>query len=320
MMEQLTQTGAFTAQSRDIVNRNFGLAFAPYTPGNVWFVDANGGSDSLSGNSWANALHSMAEAFRRIASGDIIYFVGQVKEQVVAPLGVSNVRIIGAATRPRYGNESSFNHPLNDKSAAWRPPASPAAATPLLTLIQQGWVLDNILFDCPSDAAGVKLWRAEDATHPDPSSTTIQNCQFSDGLDGIEDVGGCYNLLIQNNTFRRLSGQGIKVTSTGIAVPLQNQILNNVFEDCDGGIVGSYTQALISGNIFIDGPTHDWTQGVINTVKLSAQGSSNFVINNYTFDIAADIDPAHGYTGSSTDAWRTFANGTADPVVTSPPS
>lgn len=320
MLEQVVQTGALTARTRDIINQNFSLLVgAVIGPGNVWYVDANGGSDSLAGNSWATAMHTMREAFTRIESNDTIFFVGQVKEELVAPLGVSNVRIIGAATLPRYGNEGSFGHPQNDKASAWRPPATPTAATPLLILRQQGWVLANILFDCPVDAAAVKLWRAEDAVHPDPSHATIQNCRFTDGLNGIEDVGGCAGLLIQNNYFQRLAGQGIKVASTGIAVPLENNILNNVFEDCDGGIVGSYTQAVISGNLFIDGPTHDWTQGVINTIKLSAQGSSNFVINNYTFDVAADIDPAHGYTGSATDIWRTFANGTADPVVTSPP-
>jgi hypothetical protein len=43
------------------------------------------------------------------------------------------------------------------------------------------------------------------------------------------------------------------------------------------------------------------------------------VINNYVPNVAADIDPAHGYTGSATDVWRTFATDQADPVITSPP-
>ncbi len=317
----IINTGAFTKASADIINNNFAtIAGAGIGPGRFFFVNANGGSNQADGNTWAAALHTMAEAFNRIESGDVIYFCGQVREELVAPLGVSNVRIIGASTLPRYGNEGSFSDPMLDRAAAWRPPAPPTAATPLLILRQQGWVLDNFLLDCPVDAAAVKLWRAEDATHPDPSHATIQNCRFTDGQTGIEDVGGCAGLLLQNNVFQRLTGQGIKVTSTGIAVPLQNRILGNQFSDCDGGIVGSYAQALIANNIFQDGPTHDWTQGVINTIAVAAQGQMNFVINNYTFDAAADIDPAHGYTGSSTDVWRTFASGTADPVVTSPPS
>jgi hypothetical protein len=95
--------------------------------------------------------------------------------------------------------------------------------------------------------------------------------------------------------------------------------VGNNIQDCDGGIVGSFTQAIIADNVIQDGATYDFSNGIINTIAVAAQGSANMVINNYTFDIAADIDPAHGYTGSASDIWRTFANGTADPVVTSPP-
>jgi hypothetical protein len=320
MLNKVINVGAFTQASADIINQNFDTVAeaAGLGPGKVWYVNANGGGGD--GTSWDQAFGRMTDAFSVLSSGDTIFLLGQVKEELMAPLGVSNVRVIGAGTLPRYGNESSFLTPSFDAASAWRPPTVPTAATPLLVLRQQGWVIDNILFDCPVDAAAIQLHRAENATFPDPSHATIQNCRFTDGKNGIEDVGGCADLLIQNNVFQRLTGQGIVVTSTGIAVPLQNRILNNLFQDCDGGIVGSYAQALIAGNIFQDGPTHDWTQGVINTIKLSAQGQMNFVINNYTFDAAADIDPAHGYTGSATDVWRTFGSGTVDPVVTSPPS
>lgn len=317
----ILNTGAFTQASANTINNNFSqLGGGVYGPGANWFVNGNGGGDSLAGNSWGQALATMGAALARVSSNDNIFFVGQIREELVAPLGVSGVRIYGAATLPRYGNEGSFADPLLDAASTWRPPASPTAATPLLRLRQQGWLLSNILFDCPVDAAAILMLRQENATNPDPSHTTIQNCRFTDGKNGIEDTGGCAGVLVQNNVFQRLTGQGYKVNSTGIAVPLQNRFLNNIFQDVDGGIVGSFTQAQIENNIFQDGPTHDYTQGVINTVAVSAQGSSNFVINNYTFDVAADIDPAHGYTGSASDIWRTFANGTVDPVVVSPPS
>ena len=316
----ISNTGAFTQASANIINNNFSqLGGGVYGPGVNWFLNANGGSDSLDGNTWGNALHTMREILLRVSSNDNIFFIGQIREELVAPLGVSNVRIYGAGTQPRYGNEGSFANPLLDAASTWRPPASPTAAIPLLRLRQQGWLLSNILFDCPVDAAAILMQRAEDATNPDPSHATIQNCRFTDGKNGIEDTGGCAGVLVQNNVFQRLTGQGYKVNSTGIAVPLQNRIIGNQFSDCDGGVVGSFAQALIANNIFQDGPTHDWTQGVINTIAVAAQGQMNFVINNFTFDIAADVDPAHGYTGSSTDVWRTFASGTADPVVTSPP-
>lgn len=320
MLNQIINVGAFTQATANIVNGNFNtLAQASgLGPGKVWYVNANGGGGD--GTSWDQAFSRMADAFSLLSSGDNIFTLGQIREEVVAPLGVSNVSIIGAGTLPRYGNESSFLTPSMDAASCWRPPVSPTAATPLLVLRQQGWVISNILFDCPVDAAGIQLRREENATYPDPSHATIQNCRFVDGATGIQDVGGCAGLLLQNNVFQRLTAQGYKVQSTGIAVPLQNRFLNNLFQDVDGGIIGSFEEALIAGNIFQDGPTHDWTQGVINTIAVSAQGARNFVINNYTFDIAADVDPAHGYTGSATDVWRTYASGTVDPVVVSPPS
>lgn len=315
-MQQVIQTGVFTQASADIINGNFNALAGILGPGKLIYVNANGGSDSLPGDSWDNALHTMAEAFRLVASGDVILFCGQVKEQLVAPLGVSNVRIIGAATRPRYGNEGSFAQPLNDRAAAWRPPAVPTAATPLLILRQQGWVLDNVLFDCPVDAAAVKLWRNEDAVHPDPSSATIQNCQFSDGQDGIEDVGGCYNILIQNNSFRRLTGHSIFSSSQAIALPLDWVIQNNIFEDVAGGITAPFSNATIQNNLFINGVTNTYANGKIITTA----GVRNFVINNYTYDVAANINPAGGYAGVATDVWRTFASATAAAVVVSPPA
>lgn len=320
MLEQVINVGAFTGATAALINRNFnslGMA-AGLGPGKVWYVNANGGGGD--GSSWNQAFGRMADAFSVLSSNDNIFLLGQVREELTAPLGVSNVRIIGAGTRTRYGNESSFGTPALDAASAWRPPVTPTAATPLLTLRQQGWYIANILFDCPVDAAAILLRREETATYPDPSSAWIENCQFSDGKNGIEDTGGCYNILVANNRFRRLSGQAYKVNSTGIAVPLENTFIGNQIQDCDGGIIGSFNQAIIAGNTFQDGPTHDYTQGKINTVAVSAQGGDNMVINNYTFDAAGDIDPAGGYTGSATDIWRTFANGTVDPVVVSPPS
>jgi hypothetical protein len=255
----------------------------------------------------------MRECFSRLSPNDTILFIGQVKEQLVAPLGVSNVKIIGAATRTRYGNESSFGHPLLDAASAWRPPASPTAATPLLELRQQGWLVSNILWDAPADAAAIQLHRAENATYPDPSSFVADNCQFSDGEGGIYDVGGCYNILIQNSRFRALT-TAIKTVSTGIAVPLRNTIQGNTFIGNTNDINGSYSQAVIQNNLFLSDSTV-----TINTIAVSAQGDHNMVINNYVPNVAADIDPAHGYTGSATDVWRTFATDQADPVITSPP-
>lgn len=316
MLNQLINVGAFTKDSVDIINNNFNTVAqaAGLGPGKSWYVNANGGGGD--GTSWDQAFGRMADAFAQLSSNDNIFLLGQVREELVAPLGVSNVRIIGAGTRPRYGNESSFSNPSMDAASAWRPPVSPTAATPLLILRQQGWVISNILFDCPVDAAAVKLWRAEDAVHPDPSSASFIGNQFVDGKYGIEDVGGCYNILVANNNFARLTTRAIYCSSTAIALPLQWQILNNTFENLDGGITAAFSNALIQGNMFLNGADLHYANGKITTTG----GVRNFILNNYTYDVAADIDPAHGYTGVATDVWRTFGSDQADPVITSPPS
>lgn len=316
-LSQVIQTGAFTQQSANIINGNFAQIAGIYGPGKNWFVNPTNGSNQADGNSWDAALSSMAEAFSRLGDLDKIFFVGQIKEELVAP-DVGGVTIVGAATRPRYGYENSS---LFDLGAAWRPPASPTAATPLLEIRNQGWQLINILWDCPVDAAAVRLNSYNAAGTYSAGNSLIQGCQFSDGYNGIEDAGGMGNVLIQGNRFLRLTNAALECTSTSGAVPLQNQILNNQVIDCDGGFLASQSSSIISGNVFALGYVGlAFANGKINTVYNAAQGQKNTVINNYTFDVAGDIDPAGGYTGSADDVWRTFANGTADPVVTSPPA
>jgi hypothetical protein len=318
MLNQIINLGAFTKATADIINNNFNTVAqaSGLGPGKVWFVNANGGGGD--GTSWDQAFGRMADAFAQLSSNDTIFFVGQIREELIAPLGVSNVRIIGAGTRPRYGNESSFSDPSMDAASAWRPPVVPTALTSLLVIRQQGWVFQNILFDCPVDASAVKMWRNEDAVHPDPSSASFIGCQFSDGKYGIEDKGGCYNIYITGCSFRRLSNMAIWNSGGAglIALPLDWVVEGNIFEDCDGGIAEALSNGVVQNNIFINGVTYHYANGKITTTG----GVRNFLINNYTFDVAADVDPAHGYTGVATDVWRTFPSDTADPVVVSPPS
>lgn len=289
--------------------------FNPFGQG-VIFVNGNNGADGQYGDSPTTAVKTMGRAFQLVQSGQTIILEGQLEEQITAPLNVSDVIILGAGTNPRYGNESSFTNALLDYAACWRPASTPVAATPLLTLRQQGWRFINILFDCPSDAAGVLLHRAEDATNPDPSHASFYGCDFVDGATGIQDIGGSSNVTIDTCRFQRLTSRSIYTSSTAIALPLQWLVQNNTFENVDGGIVVPGSNCVIQNNLFLDGATSHYANGKINT----SGGANNMVINNYTFDAAADIDPAHGYTGSASDVWRTFPIDTADPVVTSPPA
>lgn len=307
-MQSITQQGAFTADTQAQINGNFSVAFGS-TFGNNWFVNTVSGIDQNTGLSPLTPFRTMTAALLKCKTHDFIYVTGQLREECVTPLTVSGVTIVGANTRPRYGFEAGNQL---DAAATWRPPVIPTAVTPLLTVRSQGWRLVNILVDCPVDAAGVLLSRtAGDAF--DASSFSIYGCQFSDGLTGIQDVGGCYNYVVDSCRFQALTN-AITCTSTAQAIPLLDTIQNCVFRGNTNDISSSFTGATIQNNNFMTANTI-----TINTIFNAGQGGNNFVINNYVNDVAADIDPGNGYTGSATDVWRTFTKDQADPVITSPP-
>ena len=66
------------------------------------YVDTNNGSDTSDGLSWENAYLTMDAAFDNVDSGDIIYFRGNIREQLTTPLGAADVTIIGGICRPRH--------------------------------------------------------------------------------------------------------------------------------------------------------------------------------------------------------------------------
>src|SRR5512146_467607 len=76
-----------------------------YRKGADWYVDASR-SGTGTGTSWDDAFLTMAEAFAKIGSGDSIYFVGKVKEQLTTPVQVFDVRVIGMGNRPRHADST----------------------------------------------------------------------------------------------------------------------------------------------------------------------------------------------------------------------
>jgi hypothetical protein len=243
----------------------------------------------------------MAVALDLAADNDVIRFVGTIKEQLLAPLGVQGVKIIGAAGgRTRH-----------DDGARWTSPDSPAATTPLLTLREQGWELHNILFVPPADASAVRFRRAESATYPDGSHAIVRGCKFvSDGQTGIEDHGGCHHWLIEDCEFAgsdTVLTNGIKhVTGAGIAAPLRDTIRRCTFTAVTNAIQLPGTQCVVEENLI--------GQGTI-IVDTSGGSGANFVVDNVFPDAEADIDNAHGYTTHATDIVRNFSADTSAMTV-----
>jgi hypothetical protein len=265
--------------------------------GNVWYVNGWDGSDTLnSGSSPDSAFKTMAHAFTVLASNDTIYLTGRITEQIVAPLGVYDVSIIGCTSNPR---QSTNNGVQAGYSAYWKY-LTANVATANLELIEQGWTIQNIVFEPTATGTGILLTRAEDAVHPDPSHAVITGCRFVGGAYGVKSVDGTFNLRITDNVFQTQTTYAIAVVAgVGIANPAQWHITDNHFRDFTGGVLIPGANGMkIKGNFFTDGGTPN------ATVVLSLTGGdNNFVIDNYFQTTTANFN-APDIVGNATDVWN----------------
>lgn len=283
------------------------LPGAPYSPfGNYWFVNTVAGNDGYPGSTPDQAFATMGAALDVVGDNDVISFIGKVREQLVAPLGVTGVRIIGVPG----GNVR------DDDGAKWYAPASPVAGQALLELREQGWVLENFLMS-PDTTSGacVKAHRAEDATYPDSSHFIMRHMRFvgTGGTTyGVQDVGGNHHYVIDNCEFQSLA-KGIYCSSTAIATPLRNTISRCNFYACTSDIESVQSYGLLQGN------NHFYATATTKVNIAGAGGGGNNIVTGCVFpDAAADIDPAHGYDGNSTDTWA--ANQATDQAVYGDPA
>lgn len=268
--------------------------------GKIYYVDANSGSDSDDGRSWEGAFLTMSKALTSVASGDTVYFRGKVREQLTAPNQVFDVTIIGAGNRPRHADSS----PANGELAAntWTTPASGATTAPLLKVTQQGWRFINILFAGPTDDACVQLHRTSDSgnSERDASHAEFIGCRFASGYNGINDTGGCFNVLVDSCRFEALTNFCILGIGNVGAGQLEWHIVNNHFTTFTNGVKISGNKCVITNNFFLDGETPNTTV-VLNTAN-SGGGQDNFIVNNYFQSTTANFNTPD-VVGNSTDVW-----------------
>lgn len=264
--------------------------------GNFWFVDTTASSNG-DGKSAQSPVTTMAQVLNGGALGDndVVFFKGKVREQLVAPLGVTGVKIVGMVG----GNVR------DDDGAKWYPPASPVAGQALIEIREQGWEFHNFLMT-PDTTTGacIKAHRNEDATYPDSSHFICRGMRFvGSGATtyGVEDVGGNHHYIIEDCEFQGLT-RAITCTSTSIAVPLRNTIRRNKFMGNTNDIATSLSYSLIKDNVFFT-PGSGATNKVISTTYNSAQGGINTVVGNVFNNTEVEIAPGNGYTGASTDNW-----------------
>lgn len=271
----------------------------PNAYGKAYYVNPNR-SSSGDGRSWTSAFTTMQEAFNVIASGDKIYFVGNVREQLTTPTGAADVTIIGAGNAPRHAD----THPLNGEKAAstWKLPASGSTNNPLLKVRNPGWRFVDFLVAAHASNYAFLLERTadEDATEQDASHAEFSGVRFASGAGGINDTGGTFNVRVVESIFGALTDFCIKgVGNIGVG-QLGWRILGNHFDNFTNGVKIAGHECLIKGNFFTDGGTPNTTT-VLNTNN--GGGRDNFVVDNYFQTATANFNTPD-IVGTATDVWN----------------
>src|SRR5690606_5733129 len=111
------------------------------------FVDAKNGNDANSGRRPGEPVKTMSRAFALVRSGDVIWSMGKITEQLDTPAGVFDVTVMGAGTRPRHAdNHTEASGKRGSSASTWTAPSSGSTANPLVTVNQQGWKFYGFTF------------------------------------------------------------------------------------------------------------------------------------------------------------------------------
>lgn len=239
--------------------------FSTATKGRAWFVDANATAGG-NGKSPKTPFTTMAAAFSVLGSGDIIYFVGKVQEQLTTPVNVFDVTVVGCGNRPHHADATPVGGAY--AAATWAAPATPTAATPLVTVIQQGWRFINILF---AGSAGC------------PSINFVRNAAAGDlERDGSHgEVLGCRFAGVTS------TDTGIKFGATSYTEIVNNTLIQDcIFQDCATAI-GEQSAALcyrgqIVGNTFLANTNHIVLGGYAEVIRHNTFGSFTTASINLT--------------------------------------
>jgi hypothetical protein len=250
--------------------------FARKDNGRAWFVDPNA-TGRNTGKTPNNAFTTMQQAFNKAASGDIIYFVGKVLEQLVTPAQIFDVTVVGAGNRPRHADSTPDGGQY--ATAQWGPPASGAVVgQATVRVIQQGWRFINVLFTMESaTAAGVEVVRNAGSgdDERDGSHAEILGSRFAGAGIGIRSgVAGSFtentfNVLVKGNVFQQNTTAILQTAGFG-----GNgwKILDNIFSLNTNDITGPFSHTRIMGNSMSAAPTASivLTNGASNLVHYNA--------------------------------------------------
>src|SRR3990167_8424603 len=288
--------------------------FSTSTKGRAWFVDtAYGGNGN--GKSPKTAFSTMQNAFNHIASGDIIYFVGKVTEQLVTPVEVFDVSVIGCGNRPRHADSTPVSG--NYAAATWAAPASPVAAQALCRVLQQGWRFVNILWAGSAGCASLELVRnaASGDDERDASHTEVLSCRFAGVAStdsGIKFGSTSYTEIVNNVLIKDCEFQGCAhgINEHSASLQFRMRVEDNRFQANTNHIVVGGYNAMIIRNIF----------GAFTTdsVKLTGGTGANIVTMNY---LSGTYSSVGGYTvANANDEWAGNFNSLTGGITAADPA
>ena len=197
--------------------------------GPIYYFDGSKGGNG-NGTSWTDAANTMASLFAKLVGGETILFVGKCTEQLVTPVQIFDVSIIGVGNRPRHADSTPSGG--NTYASQWG--GSGTAAKANLRILQQGWHVENILFSMvDSNAAGIEVVRdagsgndERDGSHlvargvkfagagvgirggvagtftEIPNHVVVEDCEFLQNTFGLRSAIQCQNWTVRRNIFR----------------------------------------------------------------------------------------------------------------------
>lgn len=283
--QPVTQLGAFTTNSRNVINANF----ASLQDVDVW-VRPQRGNNNGNGSvvnalgSWDNPYATMSGVSSRIEPGIVIGLEGVLKEEYSMP-NVADVTIIGAASnQPRQATTSGV---ANGGGATWMS-SSASASTSMLTVNGQATRIQNIFFASGAGVTAAPCVLLTNAGDPPVSAcsehTQILGCKFTGTDDGVGATGQPNFITIDGCTFFNFTGSGdTAISSTvgaGTGTLLGWVVTNNTFYNNVNGIVVPSTCGFYIGNNFVSAGA-----SVTATTLLSLTGGTKNVIYNNKFGL-----------------------------------
>lgn len=277
-----------------------------FRKGTHWYVDANhvGGGD---GTSWDAAFKTMQAAFNKIASGAIIHFAGKIREQLVAPVQVFDVSIVGEGNRPRHADSTPSGGETH--ASTWMAPASGAVVGQAnLRVLQQGWKFENFLMQAgDSTAACIELVRNAGAGNAerDASHAHLLGCKFAGAGVGVRfGVAGTFTEIVNHAVIEYCHFIDMTTAISSAIQVSRAYIENNRFNVNTNHITAQLGQSNVIHNIFSNHTT--------NSIVLTGGAGQNIITENYlsgTFSIAG------GYAAANAnDEWagnfNTIVSGT----------